>query len=90
VFPFDNKNSPFCVEITPNWEGLVRCIQRRGTPDRVYFIELFLDPEVQTAICQRFQLLDELDRSDPFFEQKRQIILHRFLGYDYVRCSLEA
>ncbi len=83
------ENSPFSVEITPNWKGLVRCIQRRGMPDRVYFIELFLDPEVQTEICQRFQLLDKLDRSDPFFEQKRQVTLQRFLGYDYVRCSLE-
>ncbi len=83
------KNSPFSVEIEPNWEGLVRCIERQGTPDRVYFIELFLDAEVQTAICERFDLLDGLDTGDPFFEQKRQVILQRFLGYDYVRCGLE-
>jgi uroporphyrinogen decarboxylase len=83
------KNSPFSVDITANWEELVHCIERKGTPDRVYFIELFLDVEVQTAICDRFNLLDGSGPDDPFFEQKRQVILQRFLGYDYVRCGLE-
>ncbi len=80
---------PFSVQITPDWEGLVRCILRQGTPERVHFIELFLDPEVQDAICTRFHLLEGLDPDDPFFEQKRQVRLQRFLGYDYVRCGLE-
>lgn len=83
------KNSPFSVDITPNWKGLVRCIERKGTPDRVYFIELLLDEEVQTAICRRFDLLEGLDPDDPFFEQKRQVILQCFLGYDYVRMGLD-
>ena len=83
------RKSPFPVEFAPNWEGLVRCIERQGTPDRVYFIELFLDVEVQTAICERFDLLEGLDRSDPFFEQKRLVIVQRFLGYDYVRYGLD-
>jgi len=77
------------LEVTPDWEGLVRCIERKGTPERVHHIELFLDGEVQTAICDRFDLLDGLDSDDPFFEQKRQVRLQRFLGYDYVRCGLE-
>lgn len=83
------NGSPFSVDITPDWEGLVSCIKRRGTPDRVHFIELLWDKEVQTAICERFSLLDGLTRGDPFFEQKRLVKLQRFLGYDYVRCSLE-
>jgi len=83
------KNGFFSVDITPDWEALVRCIKRKGTPNRVHFIELFLDGEVQTAICSRFGLLDGLDPDDLFFEQKRQIRLQRFLGYDYVRCGLE-
>jgi uroporphyrinogen decarboxylase len=83
------KNSPFSADVTSNCEGLVRCIERQGTPDRVYFIELYLDPEVQTAICDRFDLLNGLAPGDAFFEQKRQVILQRFLGYDYIRCSLE-
>jgi uroporphyrinogen decarboxylase len=83
------QNSPFPVDVTPDWEGLVRCVARQGTPDRVHFIELFLDAEVQTAICGRFDLLDGLDPGDPFFEQKRLVMVQRFLGYDYVRCGLD-
>ncbi len=83
------KNGPFSVDTPSNWEGLVRCIERQGTPDRTYFIELFLDPEVQTSICQKFSLLDGLDPNDPFLKQKREVILQRFLGYDYVRVGLE-
>jgi len=83
------KNSPFSVEITPDWEGLVRCIRREGTPDRVYVIELFLDAEVQAAICERYDLLTGLDPGDPFFAQKRLVQLQRFLGYDYVRVGLD-
>jgi uroporphyrinogen decarboxylase len=56
----------------------------------VHFIELFLDAEVQAAVCNRYDLLDELDPADEFFDLKRQVILQRFLGYDYVRCGLES
>jgi len=73
----------------PDWQGLVDCIRRRGTPQRVHFIELFLDDEVQQSLSERFGLLEDLDRCDPFFEQKKQIRLQRFLGYDYVSCTLE-
>ena len=52
-------------------------------------MELFLDAEPQDAICARFGLEDGLDRADPFFAEKRQIALQRFLGYDFVRCGLE-
>ena len=83
------KNGPFSVQVTPDWEALVRCIERKGTPKRVHHIELFLDGEVQAAICERFGLLDGLDAGDPFFDLERQVRLQRFLGYDYVRCGLE-
>jgi uroporphyrinogen decarboxylase len=75
--------------VTPNWEGLRACILREGTPDRVYNIELFLDTEVQDAICDRYGLLEDLDPADPFFAWRKQIIVQSFLGYDFVRCSLE-
>ena len=65
------------------------CVLRKGTPERVYLAELFLDREVQDLICDRFELLEGLDRADDFFEQKRQIRQQRFLGYDYVRCRVE-
>ncbi len=80
---------PFAVGITPDWPALVRCIERKGTPARVHHIELFLDPEVQEAICDRFELLEDLDAEDPYYALQRQIRIQRFLGYDYVRCSVE-
>jgi len=83
------NKAPFSVEITPDWEALYRCIQREGTPERVHFIELFLDMEVQDAICQRYGVLDGLDPEDPFFAQKRMVRTQRFLGYEYVRYGLD-
>jgi uroporphyrinogen decarboxylase len=55
----------------------------------VHFAELFLDQEMQDAVVERFDLAAGLSRADPFFAEKRQIALQRFLGYDYVRCGLE-
>ena len=83
------SDSLFSVEVTPNWEGLVDCILRKGTPDRVYYIELFLDEEVQEAICDRYGLLAGLDSHAPFFDLQRQVRIQRFLGYDYVRGRLD-
>jgi uroporphyrinogen decarboxylase len=77
------------TQVQPDWEGLVNCILRRGTPARVHHIELFLDAEVQERICERYDLLSELDADDPYYDLERQIVLQRFLGYDYVRCGLE-
>jgi uroporphyrinogen decarboxylase len=74
----------------PNWEGFLRCIKRQGTPDRVYNIELFLDAEVQTAVCARYpEILKGLDPADPAYPYRRQIALQRFLGYDFVRAGVE-
>ena len=83
------RDTPFSVEVTPNWQGFVSCILREGTPDRVYFMELLMDLEVETAICERYGLLDDLDPADPFFQQRRLMTLQRFLGYDYVRMGLD-
>ncbi|MEJ5251441.1 MAG: hypothetical protein HPY54_12265 [Chthonomonadetes bacterium] len=75
--------------VQPNWQGLVDCILRKGTPERVYYIELFLDPEVQDAICRRYHLLDDLDPDHREFYLQKQVRLMRFLGDDYVRATLE-
>ncbi|NUN95902.1 MAG: uroporphyrinogen-III decarboxylase-like protein [Candidatus Omnitrophica bacterium] len=77
------------VPVSPDCEGLLRNIRREGTPARTHFIELFLDPEVQEAVCERFDLLSGLDPGDPFFGEKRQVAIQTFLGYDSVRCGLE-
>jgi len=81
--------SPIDLDVAPDWEGLVRCIYRKGTPARVHHIELFLDAEVQDAVCQRYGLVDGLDRGDPYFDLQRGAAVQQFLGYDYVRCGLE-
>ncbi len=81
--------SMFSRPVEPNWQGLKRCILRQGAPERVYNIELFLDGEVQDVICERFGLLAGLDRNDPFFPHRKQVIIQSFLGYDFVRWSLE-
>ncbi len=82
-------DSFFTVPVVPDWEALLRCLRREGTPKRVHFIELYLDPEVKEAVFQRFDLGNGLDPGDPHFLLKREIAIQRFLGYDYVRCSLE-
>jgi len=82
-------DSPFAVDVKPDWEAFVRCIRRQGTPERVHYIELFLDGEVQEAICRRFNVLEGLEADDPFFDLKAQVALQRFLGYDYVRQGLD-
>jgi len=80
----DELLTPFSTPITPDWQGFLRCLRREGTPQRTHFIELIIDGEVQDEICRRYHLLDGLDRSDPFFHYRRQIIVQSFLGYDYV------
>ena len=69
----------------PNAEALLRNLRREGTPDRVYFMELFLDGEIQHSIAQRFGVGEGLDPSDPLHGLKFHIELQRFLGYDTVR-----
>ena len=79
----------FAYSVTPDWQSLVDTILRKKKSDRVHHIELFLDPEIQDAICARFNLLKKITADDPFFETKKQVAIQRFLGYDYVRCALD-
>jgi uroporphyrinogen decarboxylase len=81
--------SPFSVEVTPDWEALLRCLRREGTPRRVHAIELLIDDEVQVAVAERFGLARDLDSDDPFHALKREVRVMRFLGYDYVRSSVD-
>ncbi len=83
------SKSPFSIAIAPDWEEFVAVIRRTHMPRRVHNIELFLDDEVQTAICERYDLQTGLDPNDPFFDLHLQVALQRFLGYDYVTCGLE-
>jgi uroporphyrinogen decarboxylase len=72
----------------PNPQGLIDNILRKGTPDRVYNIELFQDGEIRDAIAQRFDLTANIDPADPDYERKQYIAVQRFCGFDYVRVKL--
>ncbi len=82
-------DSPFSVQAAPDWEALKACLLREGTPKRVHHIELFLDAEIQDAICERYGVLDGLNPGDPYFAERKQIALQSFLGYDFIRCGVE-
>jgi uroporphyrinogen decarboxylase len=75
--------------IRPDWEALRDCILRKGTPSRVHHIELFLDAEIQDAICKRYHLLDDLDMDHEDFAFQRMIRIQRFVGFDYVRQGID-
>lgn len=75
-------------EVRPDWAGLVNNILRRGTPDRVFLAELFLDEEVKDAIGARFDLLPGIEPSHPYYRSKLHVAVQRFLGYDYVSVGL--
>jgi len=79
----------FTSPVTPDWEGLLRCIRREGTPARVHNIELFLDQEIKDEIAREFHLQDGFDASSPDFALQNEVRLQRFLGYDYVRGGLD-
>jgi len=76
------------VELTtgpqPDAQALLGNLRREGTPSRVHYMELFLDGEVQEAICRRFDLDKGLSEADPYFAEKRHVAIQRFLGYDHV------
>jgi len=80
------RKSPFTTDITPDWEGFIKCLRREGTPQRAHFIELIIDGEVKEEIIARFGLEEDLDRADPYFRYRRLIALQSFLGYDYITC----
>ena len=74
---------------SPDWEAFVKVLRHQGESKRVHHIELFLDSEVQEAICTQFDLLKHLDPTHPYYHLQRQIAIQRYLGYDYVRCGLD-
>ena len=76
--------SPFGAPFMPDWESFVQCVALKKEPSRAHMIELFLDAEVKDAICERYDLTAGLDADDPTFLVQREVILQRFLGYDYV------
>jgi len=78
----------FAKSIQPDAEAFLACLRREGTPRRTHFLELFLDEEVKNELCRRFDITSGLRPDEPFFAEKREIALQRFLGYDYVKAKL--
>ncbi len=72
----------------PDVEQLLEIIYRRGQPNRVHHIELFLDEEIKDEVCERFDLAEGIDPQESFAKLKRDIKLHAFLGYDAFRFNL--
>ena len=68
----------------PNWPGLIDNILGKGTPERVYHIELFQDDGIRDAIADRFELTGGIRKDDPDYERKKYIAVQRFCGFDYV------
>ena len=79
----------FSQPVTPDWEGLLRCLRRAGTPARVHNIELFLDAEIKQEIGRSFHLYEGLNSATADFALQYEVRLQRFLGYDYVRAGLD-
>ncbi|MBN1558103.1 MAG: hypothetical protein JW951_08150 [Lentisphaerae bacterium] len=72
----------------PDPDALIANILRRGTPARVHHMELFHDQEIRDAICERFDLMQDVKPEDPWYRQKQIIRVNRFVGFDHVSANL--
>lgn len=77
------------IPIKPDYEALLANLRREGTPQRVHYMELFLDGEIKRAIIQRCGLGADISPTDPLRHWKMEFELQRFLGYEYVSCGIE-
>ena len=80
--------SLFDIRVEPDIREMVDVLFRKSTPRRVHFIELFLDEEMREAVRGRFGLCEGLDRSDTLYQTRRDVEVHRFLGYDMFRVGI--
>jgi len=74
--------------VAPDAEAFLANLRRDGTPKRVHNMELFLDGEIKQALCERFDITAGLRADDARYNEKREIAIQRFLGYDYVHVGL--
>lgn len=75
--------------VKPDVEELLDILWRKKRPKRVHYIELFHDAEVIARIAERFMLADDLDKNDPYYLQKLNIVVHQFLGFDVFHIPTE-
>lgn len=76
--------SLFDVPVQPDHIALLETLRREKTPERVHFMELYIDAEMQQEIVDRFGLSKGLTDNDRWYAQKLKIRLERFLGHDCV------
>jgi uroporphyrinogen decarboxylase len=82
------KLAPFTSAGRLDPDGLIANILRKGTPKRVFHMELFQDYEIEQEIDRRYGVTTGLDRNSPDFGLRRGIAMQRFLGYEGVPCGL--
>lgn len=80
--------SPFQKAIRIDGEALLRNLRREGTPERVHFLDLYLDWEVQVALDERYGVWEGINPNDPLAGPKRHVAVQRFLGYDHATWGL--
>jgi uroporphyrinogen decarboxylase len=78
----------FAEKIAPDADELISVLLRERAPRRLHYIEVFLDPEIKQEICRRFDLMEGIGRSEPFYDLRLDVRLHAFLGYDVFRVRL--
>ena len=74
----------FETRVKPDFEAMRRCILREGEPDRVHYVELFMDGEIMSEVARRFDLVSGLDAGDELFPLRKRLAVYHFLGYDTV------
>lgn len=80
--------APYTATHRLSADDWLRNLRRQGTPDRVHFIELFQDWEIEEALDARFQVTAGLNRSAPEFWFRRSVAMQRFLGYPFIPIGL--
>lgn len=69
----------------PDFRGLLDCLRYNRRPARVFVLERYIEESLKPYIAERFDLVADLDRSDPWYRWKREIRICRFLDMDVVR-----
>ena len=75
--------------IKPDKDALKANLLRKGTPGRVFFMELYEDQEIKDQVCSIYGVGADLDPADPNSARKREIAVQRFLGYDAVGSGID-
>lgn len=77
------------IAVKPDYTALLSNLRREGTPERVHYMELFLDGEIKWNIINRYGIGADIPKDDPYYYLKMEIALQRFLGYDTVSSGIE-